>query len=73
MKIGKWLKDSGICDSQSEGERLVKQGGIAFNKEKIPTDTKFIYFVGEKVYFSPVDVSKVKKLEHNGQTAFYLE
>jgi len=73
MRIGKWLKEVGICESVSEANRLVKQGGIAFNKEKIPTDTQFIYIVGSKVYFSPIDLKDVKVLEENGKKVLYLD
>jgi hypothetical protein len=73
MRIGKWLKDLGICETVSEANRLVKQGGIAFNKEKIPTDTQFIYIVGEKIYLSPIDLKDVKELEENGKKVLYLD
>lgn len=73
MRIGKWLKEVGFCESVSEANRLVKQGGISFNKEKIPTDTQFIYIVGVKVYFSPVDLNDVRVLEENGKKVLYLK
>ncbi len=73
MRIGKWLKDLGICESQGEAERLIKQGGIYFNKEKIPTDTKYIHIQEGKVYFSAVDLQKVKVLEENGKKVLYLD
>ena len=61
MRIDKWLKDLGICESTSEARRLIKQGGIAFNKEKIPTDTTHIYIVGSKYYLSSVDVYETEE------------
>lgn len=73
MKLDKWLYDLGICESVSEARRLIKQGGISLNKEKVSEDIEHIYIHGEKFYLSTVDLSKVNKLEHNGEVAYYLE
>ena len=73
MKIGKFLKDAGVAKSISEGNRLIKEGAISMNKEKVDKDVTHIYIVGTKYYLSKVDLSKVKKMEGNGKTVYYID
>ena len=61
MKIENFLYDAGICETKSEARRLVKQGGISFNKDKIPTDTTHVYFGGGKYVLSSVDIEKTEE------------
>lgn len=49
--VGEWLRDLGICSSKNEAMRLIKQGGISFNKEKLDPETKYLCFYENKVYF----------------------
>ncbi|MFH0947659.1 MAG: tyrosine--tRNA ligase [Elusimicrobiota bacterium] len=46
LKISELLVDAGLCSSKKESERLIKQGGVKINEEKILAD-KIIEISGE--------------------------
>lgn len=39
------MTDFKICKTKSEVRRLIKQGGLSFNKEKLPPDTKWLLYI----------------------------
>lgn len=59
MRLDKWLKEAGVCKSTSEARRLIKQGGISFNKEKVCPDTLYVYFGGGKYVLSSIDIESL--------------
>jgi predicted rRNA methylase YqxC with S4 and FtsJ domains len=66
MKIDEFLCDeTGICETRSEARRLVKQGGIYFNKERIPKDTTHVYIGGGKYFLTNVDIEETEEYKNH--------